>query len=74
MKIIYEQLSFPTKGQLDSRREIDKIINWLLKNKNHPRYREGIEKAKEMIDENNLMDWFLSKEMDFEVSMEIFNA
>lgn len=68
-----QQLELPTNEQIEAKDKAIEIFNWLLRNKTHEKYQKGIQAINKLLKENNLMDWFIEQDLDFEVSMEIYN-
>jgi len=68
-----QQLELPTSEQAQAKDKTIEIFNWLLKNKGHKEHTRGIKAINDLLKENNLIDWFMEQDLDFELSMDIYN-
>jgi len=72
--LIQDSLDLPTKEQILVREKIIKVFNWLVEHRDHKEYQRGVEFIATRLEKENIIDWFLGQDINFEVSIDIYNS
>jgi hypothetical protein len=69
-----EQLSFPSDAILEIRDQIMKKVDWLKENKKHKDWQKVKSEVIEMVKHYGLKEWLARQDIEFKLSMEIYNG